>query len=228
MTLHRLRYPNESEEYRRARDELLRAEIDLRRRIEEVAELRRKLPLGGELKEDYSFEEVERGSGKKRTVKLSELFGDKNTLLLYHYMFGADWDEPCPMCTSLLDGHHGALPALRERCAFAVVARAPEQKLRQWADERGWKHHRILSSGQCNYSPDYLGERESKSGDQHPVMNVFTRKANRIYHFWGSELLFLHEGEGEPRHLDLTWPLWNLLDLTPEGRGGDWHPKLRY
>src|SRR5258707_14675385 len=90
------RYPNESAEYRRARDALLAEEIELRRHIERVAEQRRTLPPGGEVKKSYAFE------GEKGRISFADLFGTKDTLVVYNYMYGPQREQPCPMCTSLL------------------------------------------------------------------------------------------------------------------------------
>src|SRR5262249_55080972 len=98
-----LRYPNENREYRDARDALLKDEQELVDKVKSVAEKRRNLPLGGQLKEDYVFQWANDGKVRK-SVKFSELFEDKNTLLLYSFMYGLSWDKPCPSCTSLVDG----------------------------------------------------------------------------------------------------------------------------
>jgi predicted dithiol-disulfide oxidoreductase (DUF899 family) len=98
-----LRYPNESREYRDARELLLKDEQELIDKVKSVAERRRNLPPGGQLKEDYVFQWANDGKVGKR-VKFSELFADKNTLLLYSFMYGPSWDNPCPSCTSLIDG----------------------------------------------------------------------------------------------------------------------------
>jgi predicted dithiol-disulfide oxidoreductase (DUF899 family) len=103
MNMRELRYPNESKEYRAARAALLKDEQELVDKVKSVAEKRRKLPLGGELKEDYEFQWANDGKVGK-SVKFFELFADKNTLLLYSWMFGPSWDKPCPSCTSLMDG----------------------------------------------------------------------------------------------------------------------------
>ena len=154
-SLHDKRFPGESDAYRSARNELRRAELDLRQNLEEVAALRRKLPRGGNVKEDYVFEEMSDSSTVSR-VKLSELFAtDKTSLILYSFMYGPDAERACPLC------------------------------------------------------------------------NVFTKADDGIYHFWASEMLFAPL-DGHARHIDLLWPLWNFLDLTPEGRGTDWLPQLEY
>jgi len=226
MALHSARFPNESKQYRESRDALLKAEIELRRQTEAVAALRRKLPLGGEVPEDYVFEELVNGNVK--SVRLSELFAPgKDTLMVYSYMYGPQMKQPCPMCTSLIDGYDATIRNLSQRVNFAVVARSPIDRIRRFADERGWKDVRLLSSAGNDYNRDYHGEDEN--GGQMPVMNVFTRREGKVFHTYATELLFVKPEPGEdPRHADMVWPLWNLLDMTPEGRGKDWYPKLNY
>jgi predicted dithiol-disulfide oxidoreductase (DUF899 family) len=217
-----VRFPNESDEYRAARDKLTKAEAELTRRIDEVAALRRSLPPGGTVPEDYVFTEGPAdlaADGPTRQVRLSELFGDHEALLLYSFMYGPDMSRPCQMCTSLLDGLDGAAPDVLERAGFAVVAKSPIGRLRQYARERGWVNLRLVSSAGTSYNSDYHGEDDE---DQVSRMNVFTRDDGAIRHFWASEQSEALPGH-EPRHVDTIWPLWNLLDLTPAGRG-DWHP----
>jgi predicted dithiol-disulfide oxidoreductase (DUF899 family) len=217
-----LRFPNEPDEYRAARDALTRAETELTRRAEEVAALRRSLPIGGTVPEDYVFTEGPAdlaADGPTRQVRLSELFGDHEALLLYSFMYGPDMQRPCQMCTSLLDGLDGAAPDVQERAGFAVVAKSPIDRLRQYARERGWVNLRLVSSAGTSYNRDYHGENDE---GQVSRMNVFTRGGGEIRHFWASEQSEAFPGQ-EPRHVDAVWPLWNLLDLTPGGRG-DWHP----
>lgn len=217
-----LRFPNEPDDYRRARNELLEAEKRLRRQIEEVAVLRRKLPLGGKVPEDYVFDEA---AGVE--TRLSELFGDKKTLVLYSFMYGPPMERPCPSCTSMMDGLDGQAVHIRQRAAFAVVMRATIEKARAVADVRGWRHHRVISSANNSFNRDYFAEREG--GGQNPLVHVFTKTASGdVHHFWSSELLFVEpEPNQDPRHADLMWPLWNILDLTPEGRG-EFYPRLSY
>ncbi len=217
--LHDVRIPGETPEYRAARDRLLEAELALRRQVEAVAAERRKLPLGGEVPEDYVFE------GADGPVRLSELFGDQPTLILYNYMFGPAMERPCPMCTSLLGAIDGNARLAGQRVAMAVVARSPIARVLGFASERGWHHLRLVSSAGNTFNRDYHGE--EPDGDQNPILNVFVRRDGRIHHFYATEALWTDPGDGlDPRHVDLLWPLWNLLDLTPEGRGEDWYPTL--
>jgi predicted dithiol-disulfide oxidoreductase (DUF899 family) len=218
-----VRFPNESPEYRAARDALTQAETELTRRIEEVAEQRRQLPPGGEIPEDYAFTELPPGpgaDGPPQQVRLSELFGRHDTLLLYSFMFSPDMPRPCRMCTSLLDGLDGAAPDLAQRAGFAVVAKSPIDRLRSYARERGWVNLWLVSSAGTTYNRDYHGENED---EQLSRMNVFTRQGTLIRHSYATEQTPAAAG-WDDRHVDLIWPLWNLLDLTREGRGSDWRP----
>ncbi len=141
-------FPGESGAYREARNRLLKEELELRERIEAVAALRRKLPPGGRLKEKYSFEEID-GSGAVKPVAFSELFAaGKDSLILYNFMCAADWEKPCPMCTSILDAFNGNAAYVNERAGLVVVAKAPIRKLRACGDDRGWDRLRLLSSSQ--------------------------------------------------------------------------------
>ena len=225
------RFPGESAEYRAARDALLEEEAELRRRLERVAELRRRLPLGGVVALDYAFQEGAADlddAASVRTVRLSELFAPgKDSLLLYSFMYGPAMEKPCPMCTAMLDSLNGAAPHVRQRINLAVVARSPIDRIRAYARARGWRDLRLLSSAANDYSRDYRGE--APDGSQLPMLNVFVRRPEGIRHFYSTELLFRSPEAGQhPRHLDLVFPLWNLFDLTPEGRGADWLPRLGY
>jgi predicted dithiol-disulfide oxidoreductase (DUF899 family) len=228
-----MRFPGESEEYRRARDELLSAEIDLRRRIEAVAAQRRALPLGGEVPMDYAFGEWDERAGAARTVRLSELFREgSDTLFVYNFMFlpgptGRPLEVGCPSCTSIIDAVDGEMPHVVQRIDFAVVAKLPIAEFRAHARSRGWRHARLLSSAGTTFKADYGAEGPDES--QYPLAMVFVRRGGRIHHFWSSELMVADREPGQdPRHVDFMWPLWPILDRTPEGRGADWRPELEY
>jgi predicted dithiol-disulfide oxidoreductase (DUF899 family) len=225
-----LRFPGESASYRDARDELLKAEVELRAKIEQVAALRRRLPLGGEIPQDYVFEEgaPDLADGTTvREVRLSSLFGDKKTLVLYSFMYGPTMKAACPLCTSFLDGLDAQAQHLAQSVALAVTAKSPVQRIREFARSRPWTRLRLLSSARSTYQNDYHGE--SDSGDQWPMMNVLTKRNGKVRHFWGSEMFEARGDDGiDARHIDMLWPLWNVLDLTPEGRGKNWYPALKY
>ncbi|GFZ89326.1 DUF899 family protein [Dyella caseinilytica] len=213
--------PHESAEYRRARNELLREEIELRRHIERVAAQRRALPPGGEVIGDYRFE------GENGPVDFAGLFGDKQTLLVYSYMFGPQRERPCPMCTSMLSAWEGEARDMQQRIAVAVIARSPLKKLVAFKNERGWRELKLYADINGHYSRDYgaIG----KEGSDIPALHVFTRRDGTIRHFWSGEMGDVTSDPGQdPRGAPDPMPLWTVLDMTPEGRGTDWYPKLAY
>ena len=240
-----IRFPGESAEYRAARDRLLEREIELRRAMEEVAVLRRRLPPGGPVPEDYVFE-GQGSDGDPAEVRLSELFAPgRDSLLIYSMMFPRDpGDErvgpaagetallplaegPCPSCVALLDQLDGAAEHFSQHANFAVVAKTPLPRLLTFAEERGWQRLRLVSSAANTYNRDYHGE--TAEGWQRPMLNVFHRDGDTIRHFWASELLYAPSDPGEdPRHVGPLEPLWNMFDLTPEGRPTDWDEQMRY
>ena len=203
------KYPNEGPQYRQAREALLQEEIALIAQVKAVAEKRRQLPLGGKLKDDYVFvgaNDDTRGD----EIRFSELFGDKKTLLLYSYMFGPNWDNPCPSCTSLIDGFDRASISVTNDAAFTVVAKASAKQLNAWAGERGWRHINLVSAGESEYLRDYFCQGGEEDSTLWPIMHVFTKREGSIHHFWASEM--------QGNHVDMIWPYWNLMDMTPEGR----------
>jgi predicted dithiol-disulfide oxidoreductase (DUF899 family) len=238
-------FPGESAEYRQARDRLLEQEIELRRSMETVAAARRKLPPGGPVPEDYAFGGAGEDGGPQE-VRLSELFAPgKDSLVIYSFMFPRDPSDerpgprsgrtaqlplaegPCPSCVSLLDQLDGAVEHAAQHLNFVVVAKAPLRRVLTFAEERGWRRLRLLSSAGNTYNRDYLGE--TAEGFQRPMLNVFHRDADGVLHFWGSELFYAPtDADQDPRHVGTLEPLWNLLDLTPEGRPSDWDEQLHY
>jgi predicted dithiol-disulfide oxidoreductase (DUF899 family) len=160
-----IRHPGESEEYRRARQELLVEEIELRRNAERVAALRRDLPPGGEVPVDYHFV-AEDGTD----VSLSELFGDHDTLIVYSYMFGPEREAPCPMCTSFMGGLDHKVADVRQRVAIAFTARSPIERLRDAKSARGWKDLPVYSDASGEYTRAYVS---AEDGDV-PAYNVFS------------------------------------------------------
>jgi predicted dithiol-disulfide oxidoreductase (DUF899 family) len=238
-------FPGESAEYRAARDRLLEQEIELRRATEAVAAARRKLPPGGVVPEDYVF--AGRGEdGTPTDVRLSELFAPhRDSLVIYSFMFPRDpgddrpgpetgrtaqlplEDGPCPSCVALLDQLDGAAEHVSQHVNLAVAAKAPLPRILTFAEERGWRRLRLLSSADNTYNRDYLAE--TADGSQRPMLNVFHRDGATIRHFWSSELFYAPTEPGQdPRHVGTLEPVWNLFDLTPEGRGIDWDEQLSY
>jgi predicted dithiol-disulfide oxidoreductase (DUF899 family) len=232
-------FPGESSEYRRARNELLEAEAQLRQVNEKVAAQRRALPAGGRIREDYVFESAADGS----KVRFSELFTPgKNSLVIYNMMFprwskderaGAPMgktaelpllEQPCPSCTSVVDGLEGAAFHLAERINLVVIAKTSPDRLGTYAKERGWRNLWLLSSRHNTFNRDYHAE--AADGEQLPVLNVFSRGQDGIYHHWTSEMTFKR---GDTSSLDPIWAIYGALDLTREGRGDSAaYPNLRY
>lgn len=210
--------PNETADYRTARNALLEKEIALRRLNEEVAQMRRALPPGGEVTGDYRF------MGKDGPLSLADLFEGKDTLVVYGSMFGPSHEKPCPMCTNHVDSWDAVAANARQRTALAVVGRDPIEKLTAYAKERGWRWMPLVQDVTGAYGRDYHGLTDD--GVDIPSINVFTRKDGVIRHFWGGEMGEAtvdpgQDGRGAP---DAS-SLWTILDMTPEGRG-DFYPKL--
>jgi predicted dithiol-disulfide oxidoreductase (DUF899 family) len=238
-------FPGESPDYRKARDDLLEREIALRREMEAVAAARRALPPGGVVPEDYVF----RGAGpdgEPANVRLSELFAPgRDSLVIYNFMFPRSPQDPrpgpsegrsaglplaqgpCPSCTALLDQLDAVMLHSEPLLNFYAVAGAPIEDVLTFARERGWRRMRVLSAAGNSFKRDYHGETED--GSQIPLLNVFERDGNVIRHFWSSELMFAPtDGDQDPRHVGTIEPLWNLIDLTREGRRVDWNEQLSY
>jgi predicted dithiol-disulfide oxidoreductase (DUF899 family) len=215
-----IRHPNESDEYRRARQALLVDEIELRRNAERVAERRRQLPEGGEVPADYAFV-AENG----KEIRLSELFGDHDTLVVYSYMFGPQRDAPCPMCTSFMGGLDHKINDIRQRVAIAFTARSPIDRLIAAKQARGWSDLPVYSDTSGEYTRAYVSAEDADM----PAYNVFTRRDGTIRHVWSDEITGDMADPGQdPRGAVEMDPLWLLLDTVPGGRGGDWYPSLSY
>jgi len=237
-------FPGESPQYRTARNRLLEREIELRRATEAVAAARRQLPAGGVVPEDYVFQGAG-ADGAPSDVRLSELFAPgKDSLVIYSFMFPRDpgderpgpasgqtarlalKDGPCPSCVAFLDQLDGAAEHVGQHLNLAVLAKAPLPRVLTFAEERGWRRLRLLSSAANTYNRDYLAE--TADGAQRPMLTVFHRDGDVIRHFWSSELFYAPWDPGQdPRHVGTLEPVWNLFDMTPEGRP-NWDEQLSY
>jgi predicted dithiol-disulfide oxidoreductase (DUF899 family) len=239
-------FPGESSEYRATRDRLLQDEIALRRAMEAVAVSRRNLPPGGLIPENYTFDGLG-PDGTPTKIKLSELFAPgQDSLVIYNFMFprwpddprpgptdGATAklkleDGPCPSCTAFLDSLDGTAPHLQAGgLNFVVIAKAPLDRIIAYARERGWHNLRLLSAANNNFKRDYHAE--SPEGAQLPLMTVFHRDGDQIRHFWTSEMMSLPPDPGQDqRHNGTIEQIWNIFDLTPEGRPTQWHEQITY
>jgi predicted dithiol-disulfide oxidoreductase (DUF899 family) len=212
-------FPNESVVYRTARKALLVEEIELRRHIEQVASQRRALPDGGEIPNDF---EVVSETGP---IRFSSLFGNRDTLMVYSMMYGPERKAACPVCTSFLSSWNGIAVNLRERAAIVVTARSPIERLAEYKRHRGLANLPFVSDVSGDYTRTYVNPSDADV----PGFSVFTRRNGTVYHFYSAEMSGAMADPGQdPRGAPDLDPLWLMLDLTPEGRGTDWYPKLRY
>jgi predicted dithiol-disulfide oxidoreductase (DUF899 family) len=214
-------YPNDSDEYRKARTALLADEIELRRHIERVAAKRRALPMGGEPPQDYPLRDQ-----YGNLTRLSELFGSHDTLVTYFWMYGPERERPCPMCTSFLGSLDAPARDLMQRVALAVIGRSPVDRQLAFAQERGWRNLRFFAAIDDAFPRDYRGL--APDGSEWPAFDVWVRQDGKVRHDWGEELGGTEDPGQDPRGAPDPTPLWNILDLTPAGRGTDWYPKLDY
>ena len=215
-------YPNDSAEYRAARTALLAEEIDLRRRIEHVAAQRRALPPGGKVPQDYRFTAESGGQ-----VLLSEMFGDCDTLVTYFWMYGPERERPCPMCTSFVGALDLPARDIMQRVPIAIIGRSPIERQLAFKRERGWRNLQFYATPNDEFARDYRGL--AADGSEWPVLAVFQKQGSEITLFWSDELNGATADPGQdPRGAPDPTPLWNILDLTPGGRGNDWYPKLEY
>ena len=208
-------YPNDSDDYRKARIALLEQEIELRRHITRVAAQRRTLPLGGKAK-DYRFRDEQ---GKE--LGLADLFGRHETLVTYFWMYGPQRERPCPMCTSFLGALDVPSVDLTQRVAFAILGRSPVARQLAFARERGWRNLAFYETIGDDFARD--------DGSEWASLDVWVRKGTDVHHFWAAETTMEMADPGQDPHLaPEPVPIWTILDLTPGGRGTDWYPKLAY
>ncbi|MCT7664118.1 DUF899 family protein [Shinella kummerowiae] len=219
-TKSKTRFLNESDEYRKARTALLTEEIELRRQIQRVAEQRRALPPGPEAK-DYRFQDKDGNE-----LGLADLFGPHDTLFAYFWMYGPERERACPMCTSFVGSLDIPAPDVEQRVALAIVGRSPVERQLAFARQRGWTHLKFYQTVGDDFARDY---RALVDGDEGAAVLVFKRDAEKVCLFWAAEGGSETADPGFDPHLapDPT-PIWNILDMTPGGRGTNWYPKLEY
>lgn len=215
-------FPGETEAYRSARRALLQKEIEFRRRMTELVEQRRSLPDGPIIAKDYRFRD-ENGND----VGLVDLFGGKATLVTYFWMYGPQRARPCPMCTNWLGAVNGNAADIKQRVALKVLGRSPVERQLAFARERGWRDLDFVQTLGDDYARD-LGLIDD-DGSESPALVVFRRDGDTVRLFWASEMTNEMADPGQdPRDAPDIASLWSILDLTPEGRGTDWYPKLSY
>jgi predicted dithiol-disulfide oxidoreductase (DUF899 family) len=219
------------EEWTAARKALLAKEKEFTRLRDKLSAERRELPWV-KVDKDYLFETLD---GRK---SLADLFGGCSQLIIYHFMFGPDWEEGCPGCSFLADHIDGAnLHLPHHDVSVVVVSRAPPEKLEAYRRRMGW-HFPWVSSLKSDFNSDYQvsftkrdlarGEtyynyerREEQTEGEAPGISVFYKdERGEIFHTYSSY------GRGG----DLLIGAYNYLDLTPMGRNetgpernmGDW------
>lgn len=215
-------FPGESEAYRAARRALLAEEIEFRRHMTRVSAQRQALPDGPVITKDYRFKDengVELG--------LADLFGDKQTLVTYFWMYGPQRERPCPMCTNWLGAVNGNAADIKQRAALKILGRSTVERQLAFGQERGWRDLDFVQTVGDDYARD-LGL-INPDGTENPALVVFRRDGGEVRLFWASEMTLEMADPGQdPRDAPDAAALWSILDLTPEGRGGDWYPKLSY
>ena len=227
-TLQLTRLTNESADYVARRDELRLAEIELMRQRERVAAMRRSLPRGAVI-QDFVFQEgpsnLDDGDAPIQKVRLSELFsGPDRSVVIYHFMYGKRQTSPCPMCTMWIDGYNGVSQHLAQSVDFAIAAAAEPAALRQHARNRGWRNLRLLSCGDSTFK--YALRSEDADGGQDSTISIFTRdRDGTLRHFYSAHPWMAEDVK--ERGIDLLTPVYNMLDLTPQGRG-DFYAELVY
>ena len=221
--LRQRKLPGESEDYTKARKALLAEEIEVRRHLTRLAEQRQALPDGPEVQKDYRFKDA---NGDE--VGLAELFGDYDTLVTYFWMYGPDRERPCPMCTNFLGGANGNAADIKQRAAFKILGRSTVERQKAFAEERGWKDLDFVQTVGDDYALDH-GALDPEKGWEYPAFTVYRRDGDTVRYFYAAEMPGEAADPGQdPRGAVDIAPLWNILDMTPEGRGTDWYPKLEY
>ncbi|MBP7702013.1 MAG: DUF899 family protein [Phenylobacterium sp.] len=215
-------FPGESAAYRDARRALLAQEIEFRRHMTRLVEQRRALPDGPVIAKDYRFKDA---SGAE--VGLRDLFGDKDTLVSYFWMYGPQRERPCPMCTNWLGAVAANAADIRQRVALKIFGRSPVARQIAFGLERGWRDLDFVQTVGDDYARD-LGLLRV-DGSEDPALVVFKRERDQVRLFWASEMTLEMADPGQdPRDAPDVAALWSILDLTPDGRGTDWYPKLSY
>ncbi|MFZ4284952.1 DUF899 family protein [Variovorax sp. HJSM1_2] len=215
-------FPGASAEYQAAREALLAEEIEFRRHMTRVVEQRRALPPGPIISKNYRFKDEQAFE-----VGLLDLFGDKQTLVSYFWMYGPQRERPCPMCTNWLGAVNGNAADIKQRVALKILGRSPVERQYAFAQQRGWRDLNFVQTVGDDYALD-LGILRP-DGSEYPALTVFQRDGDQVRLFWASEMTQDMADPGQdPRDAPDIASLWSMLDLTPEGRGTDWYPKLHY
>ena len=215
--------PGESAEYAEARTALLAEEIEARRHLTRLAEMRQALPQGPVVEKDYRFKDA---NGSE--VGLADLFGEHDTLVTYFWMYGPDRERPCPMCTNFLGGVNGNAADIKQRAAFKILGRSTVERQTAFALERGWRDLDFVQTVGDDFALDH-NALDPETGWEFPAFAVFRKEGGTVRYFYTADMPAEAADPGQdPRGAVDIAPLWNILDMTPEGRGEEWYPKLSY
>jgi predicted dithiol-disulfide oxidoreductase (DUF899 family) len=216
------------EEWQVARQALLEREKELTRRNDELAQERRELPWVL-IEKDYSFD-TEDG-----TKTLAELFDGRSQLMVYHFMFGPDYEAGCPVCSSSADGFDAAVPHLNARdVTFLCISRAPLEKLQAYKRRMGWKFPWVSSYGSdFNFDFDVSAPKERlapmlERGAPPIVTQLaadcgadplgYMTEQQALSAFALSDGVVYHTYSAYARGVEIVMGFYALLDRAPEGR----------
>lgn len=204
------------------RRELLALEKEHTRRNDEITRKRMAMPWLP-IDQAYLFD-TEHGP-----ATLLDLFDGRSQLIVYHFMFGLDWDEGCPSCSAMADGFDKTVEHLRHHdVAFWAVSRAPIAKLLAYRERLDWSFPWASSSGsdfnldfEATFTEEAIGRQQHNYATpaewlrdpdnlpaEAPGMSVFARRGDDVYLTYGAYT----------RGLDTLWNMWQWLDRTPNGR----------
>ena len=219
MTPHKI---GSRQEWLAARLDLLKQEKEHTRRRDDLARARQALPWVP-LDKDYAFDTT------KGRQSLSDLFGDRQQLITYHFMFGPDWNNPCKSCSFWADSYSRLGPHLAAQdIAFVAVSSAPLDRLQQFRDRMGWEFEWVSSQGSdFNYDFD-VGFGPGRPGDMHRSYNFGTMENAPMDEMHGTSV-FAKDKAGAVHHtysmygrgLDATNAAYAYIDITPNGRRGE-------
>ena len=215
-------FPGASAEYDAARQALLAEEIEFRRHMTRLVEQRQALPPGPVIEKNYRFKDEQAFE-----VGLLDLFGDKDALVTYFWMYGPQRERPCPMCTNWLGAMNGNAADIKQRVALKILGRSNVERQYAFAQQRGWRDLNFVQTVGDDYAKD-LGILKP-DGSEFAALVVYRRDGDQVRLFWASEMTDEMADPGQdPRDAPDIASLWSLLDLTPGGRGTGWYPKLQY
>lgn len=201
-----------------ARKRLLAREKAFTRERDALSRERRELPWE-KIDKEYVFD----GPGGKQT--LADLFGGKSQLIVYHFMFGADWSEGCPACSFWADNFNGIVAHLAQRdTTLVAISRAALPRLEAFKKRMGWSF-KWVSSGDTDFNPDYgVAFTPEEVAGKEALYNytkqnpIATEREGVSVFFKDASGAIFHTYSAYARGIDLVNTAYNYLDLVPKGR----------